>query len=329
MPAQGSFLMINLAYNGRLGNSRNGSIPSQHPGIKVANMYTHNPNLPKVRMEAVRLVKYRLWSMQKVARYIGVEPSTVSRWCRSPWGTGWMPIPTKSSRPRVSPKALATDTVEAIIRERVGKRRCAEHVYHALKRKGVAVSLSSVKRTLDRCHLRKKRSPWKRPHDYTERPEAAFCGALLELDTIHIMAPDGSRIYVYTIIDLFSRWAYAEVAKRIGAAHSFSFIKRAVRNSSFRFCMVQTDHGSEFQKMFRFRLAKMNIVHRYCRVRQKDAQAHIERFNRTIQEECFDRTVHTIGDFKSALKEYLPWYNGERTHIGLNYQTPLEVLRRY
>lgn len=290
--------------------------------------YTQNPNLPKVRMEAVRLVKYRGWSMRKVARYVGVEPSTVSRWCKSPWGNGWMPIPTRSSKPKTSPRALPKETVEAIITERVGRRRCAEHVHYALKRKGVAVSLSSVKRTLDRCHLRKKRSPWKRPHDYTERPETVFCGALLELDTIHIIAPDGSRIYVYTIIDLFSRWAYAEVVPKIGTAQSVAFMRHAVKAAPFRFHMVQTDHGSEFQKLFRFRLARLGIAQRYSRVRQKDDQAHIERFNRTIQEECFDRTEHSIYSFKRALPEYLRWYNGERSHMGINYQTPLEVLRR-
>ena len=290
-------------------------------------MYTQNPNLPKVRMEAVRLVKYRGWSMRKVARYIGVESSTVSRWCNGPWGTGWMPIPTKSSRPKVSPRALPTETIEAIIRERIGRRRCAEHVYYALKKKGVKVSLSSVKRTLDRCHLRKKRSPWKRPHDYTERPKATFCGALLELDTIHIIAPDGSRIYVYTIIDLFSRWAYAEVVSRIGAEASAKFVRRAQKTAPFRFLMVQSDHGSEFSTRFTHRLSRRGMRHRHSRVRQKDDQAHIERFNRTLQEECFDRTEHSISSFKRVLPEYLRWYNTERTHMGIHYQTPLEVLR--
>lgn len=290
--------------------------------------YTKNPNLPKVRMEAVRLVKYRKWTIRKVARYVGVAASTVSRWCKSPWGTGWMPIPTRSSKPKRSPKALPVETVEAIIKERVGRRRCAEHVHHALKKKGIDVSLSSVKRTLDRCHLRKSRSPWKRPHDFTERPLAAYCGALLELDTIHIIAPDGSRIYVYTVIDLFSRWAYAEVVPKIGTAQSVAFMRRAVKAAPFRFHMVQTDHGPEFQKLFRFRLAKLGIAHRYSRVRQKDDQAHIERFNRTIQEECLDRTEHSISSFKRVLPEYLRWYNDERSHMGINYQTPLEVLRR-
>jgi transposase InsO family protein len=202
-------------------------------------------------------------------------------------------------------------------------------VYHALKNRGVTVSLSSVKRTLDRCHLRKKRSPWKRPHDYTPRPEAAFCGALLELDTIHIIAPDGSRIYVYTIIDLYSRWAYAAVVERISAERSATFIRRAQKLARFRFHMIQTDHGSEFSTRFTHRLLALGIRHRHSRVRQKDDQAHIERFNRTIQEECFDRTTHTIHDFRVALKEYLPYYNNERTHMGINYQTPAQLIPSY
>jgi transposase InsO family protein len=201
-------------------------------------------------------------------------------------------------------------------------------VYHALRKHGVAVSLSSVKRTLDRCHLRKKRSPWKRPHDFTPRPIASFCGALLELDTIHIIAPDGSRIYIYTIIDLYSRWAYAEVVERIGAHRSAGFARRAQKTAPFRFVMIQTDHGSEFATRFTHRLLQRNILHRHSRVRQKDDQAHIERFNRTIQEECFDRVAHTIASFKRVLPAYLRWYNTERTHMGINYQTPLDLVPR-
>jgi transposase InsO family protein len=193
----------------------------------------------------------------------------------------------------------------------------------------VAVSLSSVKRTLDRCGLRKKRSPWKRPHDATERPEALYPGALVEIDTIHFILPDGSRIYVYTLIDLFSRWAYAEVVGRISALNSVSFVRRAQTAAPFRFVMMQSDHGPEFQKMFRFRIAKLDIQHRYSRVRKSNDNAHIERFNRTVQEECLDRTTHSVVSFRKALKVYMPWYNGERTHMGINYQTPLEMVPSY
>lgn len=290
--------------------------------------YTTNPHLPKVRRDAVRLVKYRKWSMRKVARHIGVNASTISRWCEKDFSGGWHLIPTLSSRPKVSPKALPRAVVSAIIKERVGRRRCAEHVHVALKNRGVDVSLSSVKRTLDRCGLTKKRSPWKRPHDSTPRPQALYSGALLQCDTIHIIAPSGSRIYVYTLIDLYSRWAYAEVVEKIGAEPSSVFVRKAKRKADFCFEMIQTDNGPEFSTRFTHNLKSLKIGHRHGRVRKSNDQAHVERFNRTIQEECFDLVAHNVQSFKKALRSYLPYYNNERTHMGIDYQTPLQVLQR-
>ena len=42
--------------------------------------YTSNPHMPKVRKDAVTLVKQEHWSMRKVALRYGVQPSTISRW---------------------------------------------------------------------------------------------------------------------------------------------------------------------------------------------------------------------------------------------------------
>ena len=289
--------------------------------------YTQNPHMPKVRRDAVNLVKYRGWSMRRVALRFGVQPSTISRWCKHPLASGWHEIPTKKSRPKRSPRALDKDVVEAIIKKRITNHRCGQVVHQELLRNGIKVSLSSVQRTLERCYLLKKRSPWKRPHDATPRPDVAFAGDLVQLDTIHIMAPDGSRIYVYTLIDLYSRWAYAEVVEKIGAEVSVQFVKRARQTASFDFVMVQTDHGPEFSRWFTHHLWQEKIAHRHSRVRQSNDNAHVERFNRTVQEECLDRVANTILNFKKVLPKYLKYYNNERLHMGINYQTPMEVLR--
>ena len=288
--------------------------------------YTQNPNIPKVRGQAVEMVR-RGASTRETARHFGFTHSAVVKWvAKAKDGRG--PIHTKSSRPKTSPQALPREVVEEIIDERIRRRRCAEHIYHALKNRDVAVSLSSVKRTLDRCHLTKKRSPWKRPHDSTPRPVALYSGALLQCDTIHIIAPDGSRIYVYTLIDLYSRWAYAEVVKKIGAEPSVRFVKHAQQNASFRFEMIQTDNGPEFSTWCTHGWKRLGMAHRHGRVRKSNDQAHVERFNRTVQEECLDRAVHNISSFKQALKSYLPYYNNERTHMGINYKIPSQMVPR-
>ena len=97
--------------------------------------YTTNPKIPQVRRDVVRLVKYRGWSIRKVSRHTGFNPSTISRWCKKDPTGGWHEIPTESSRPKTNPNALPRDIVEEIVKERVGRRRCAEHVHHSLKKK--------------------------------------------------------------------------------------------------------------------------------------------------------------------------------------------------
>lgn len=288
--------------------------------------YTINPNISRVRRDAVNLVKYRGWSMRKVSRRFGVVPSTISRWCQK--GTGWNPIYTQSSRPRISPTALPEKIISAIIQKRVGRRRCGQVIHQELLREGIKVSLPSVQRTLGRLNLLKKRSVWKRPHDRTERPVASHPGALIQVDTVHLILPNGSRLYVYTLIDLYSRWAYAEVAERIGAETSVRFLRHAKQKASFEFEMIQSDNGSEFSIRFTHSLLRMDVKHRHSRVRKPNDNAHLERFNRTIQEECLDRTAHTLRDFRLAIPQYLKYYNEERLHMGIQYKTPLEVLQR-
>jgi len=159
------------------------------------------------------------------------------------------------------------------------------------------------------------------------RPDASHPGAFLEADTVHLMLPDGSRLYVYTLIDLYSRWAYAEATRKISGAASVAFIARAQAEATFHFGLVQTDNGPEFQKMFKFRIAKLGLMHRHSRVRQSNDQAHVERFNRTIQEECLDGVPKTLRHLRKALKTYLPYYNHERMHMGIDFRTPAQVLR--
>ena len=288
--------------------------------------YTKNPHMPRVRREAVYLVKQKGWSTRKVARHLGYTQSAVVKWCgKDPTG-GLRKIETLSSRPKTSPQALPRSVVVAIIKKRIGRRRCGQVIHRELLNDNVTVSLSSVQRTLKRCHLVKERSPWKRPHDATERPEPTHPGALLQCDTVHFMLPDGTRLYVYTLIDLFSRWAYAEVSPKLRAYTSVRFLARAQKKAPFVFEMIQTDHGPEFGTRFTHDLLRMKVAHRHSRVRTPNDNAHIERFNRTLQDECLTGVVRSVPTFKAAIKGYLPYYLNERLHMGIDFKTPAQML---
>ena len=143
---------------------------------------------------------------------------------------------------------------------------------------------------------------------------------------MHILQPDGSRLYVYTLIDLYSRWAYAEVSEKLRAYVSADFVRRAQRRAPFLFSMIQTDHGPEFSTRFTHILSRRKLAHRHSRVRKCNDNAHIERFNRTLQEECLVGVRRTVPHFRKAIREYLPYYNGERLHMGIDFKTPAQML---
>lgn len=284
--------------------------------------YTKNPYMPKVRMDAADLVR-RGWGVRKVARYIGVSPGTITKWAKKAKRYGHHPIPTISSRPKHHPKQLSDELVWKIYHKRLLIKRSAEVVQKELINEGVFVSLSSVKRTLNRMGLIKKRSPWKKYHFPMSRPNAEKQGDLVQIDTIHLLNNEGHRVYVFTILDVYSRWAYARAYHRANTATALKFVQKAQRIASFRFKTIQSDNGSEFSQWFSDRVRS---VHRHSRVRRPNDNAHLERFNRTIQEECLNEIPKNVKDLNKAIKKYIPYYNEKRLHFGLKLQTPLQVL---
>lgn len=290
--------------------------------------YTTNPKLPKLRMDAVRMVRNGQ-SIRSVARYYGYQPSTVMRWVRrAPTNGYWAKtIPTQSSRPKSHPKQLSEEVVRAIVDCRSRYRRGAEFIHFMLEREDMEVSLSSVKRTLKREGLIYP-SKWKKWHSYPPRPLPASPGDLVEVDTIFDGAPE-QRLYIYTCLDVCSRWAYAEPVKRITTHASLGFVNQAQRVAPFVFNTLQSDHGAEFSKWFSKRVGEAGLAHRHSRVRTPNDNAHLERFNRTIQEECLLRLPRKLEVWQKEIPRYLKWYNEGRPHMGINMLTPSQVLQSY
>lgn len=290
--------------------------------------YSKNPHLPRIRMQAVLLVR-KGWSIRKVARYLGFSHGAVINWVSKAPLDGRENIPTKSSRPRSHPRALKQDIVEKIVSLRLKRHRCAEVIHQELLRQGVTVSLSSVKRTLDRRSLLRKHSPWKKLHQYLPRPEVKNAGDLVQIDTIQIRTYQGEKIYVYTLLDVASRWAYAKAGLRINTRLSLKFLKEVISNAPFKIRVLQSDHGAEFSKWFSFRVSNLGLIHRHSRIRTPNDNGHLERFNRTIQEEALVRLKEKPQAYQQAINQYLSYYNNERLHMGINYLTPMEVVRSY
>lgn len=200
-----------------------------------------------------------------------------------------------------------------------------EILQYRLLQEEMPVSLSSMKRTLRRHHL-SRFSRWKKWHLYPLRPHPETPGILVEIDTAHDGDPK-ERLGLYTLIDVCSHVAYATFTIGMNTHKSPRFVEDAQRVFPFPFQVIQSDHGSEFSKWFTKRLVERGIAHRHSRIRTPNDNAHLERFNRTIQEKCISRLPRKIGIWRKEIPEYLHYYNQERPHMGLGMRTPADILK--
>lgn len=323
--------------------------------------YSTNPYLPKARALAMQLLIREQLSLQTVANRCGIHRSTVWRW-KKKWlalnenvqfanhnrprrtaGTAfrltackWL-VPTLTSRPHTSPHAVGDEVVARILELRYTLKRCAEVIWYHLTRIGdkhgtVTISLSSVRRILRRHHCfdgaRKKRVRPDNPH----RPRVIRPGELVEIDTIHHVDPDtGKRRYYYTVIDLYSRMTHVTVASVLRQGLAVQAILAAQTRWGFSISMVQSDNGPEFSRYFEQTLQRRGIVTRHTRLGRPNDNAHIERFNRTIQTECIGyywRRSVPLQRQRETLTAYLDYYNTKRVHLGIQMRVPAAMLQR-
>lgn len=319
--------------------------------------YSNNPNLPKARALAMQLLVREALPVAIVANKCGVNRSTIWRW-KQKWDElnknvqfdnpnrpnrvfslknkllryKWHII-TNSSRPHSCSHAIGETIIRRIMEVRRNLQRCAEVVWHHLRTvDGLQISLSSVRRILRRNHAfdgaRKNRV---RP-DNPKRPEPTYPGELVQTDTIHYICPiTAKRRYVYTVIDLYSRLTYTEIHDRILPGIAADVIMRAQAYGGFAFHMVQADNGPEFSRYFEQRLRAANIQIRHSRLGRPNDNAHIERFNRTIQEECLGSRISSsvaTATLQKKIDQYTKLYNTKRVHLGIQLRKPIDMLQR-
>lgn len=203
-------------------------------------------------------------------------------------------------------------------------------VVHAYcQREGTIVSLATVRRVLHWQGLLARRK-WKRHYrPPVPRPAVTGPGSLVQTDTVHLYDHSTKRrTYLYTVVDVYSRWSYTEHHPVLSQSLAATVVQHGEAAAGFRFGMVQADNGPEYGRQFEERLQKSGSSVRHSRVRRPNDNAYIERFNRTIQQECTGSFCPVGKNLQSKILPYLAYYNKERLHLGIQCKTPLEMLRR-
>lgn len=175
---------------------------------------------------------------------------------------------------------------------------------------------------------RKMRKPTKRlhkPKGYRSRKTLECVG----IDSIEKQA-FGSRRYVVTFIDLFSRFAFAFGTQSHASRETGRMMGALLEALPHKVGNALTDNGSEFKLEFNRVLQEHGIKHWHTYPRTPKMNAHCERFNRTVQEEFVNHHLHLLFHdlpaFNEKLANYLTWYNTKRPHKSLGMAAPIPYI---
>lgn len=153
----------------------------------------------------------------------------------------------------------------------------------------------------------------------------------IEMDSVMLYIL-GKRWVFMSVIDVATRYGYCTVVASISSSEARRVFCEFGERFPYPVTTIQTDNGSEFLGVFHFHCLSHGITHEFIYPRSPKINGMVERFNRTLQEECIERSEEVFYDperFKQKLAEYLTWYNTKRPHMSLQLQTPSQVLQQF
>lgn len=204
-------------------------------------------------------------------------------------------------------------------------------IYHQIKQT-IKTSESTVGRTLkdlkkqNRLPLRGTK-PKKEKKSVDRKRRVKKVG--FEIDTVvrHI---NGIKWYFVNALNIEDRKGFSYAT----TSHSSGESSQIFKQIDDEIKQVQTDNGSEFLDHFHRYCEQHNIEHFFIYPRTPKQNAHIERFNRTLEEEFIRWQRQVMCDrnnlelLRKKLSEYLYYYNNIRPHTSLAFLPPVVYARK-
>jgi transposase InsO family protein len=255
----------------------------------------------------------------------GMARPVLSRWWARYQAQDLAGLQPRSRRPHRSPtrhEPAVADAIDAARDFGWGVARIADEL---------GVGHGTVQRALERSG----RNRWPRaPRRPVQRYEKTRPGELLHLDLKYLPQLGNRPEFEYAAIDDFSREATAQIAGERSTVAATRFLEFVLTQLPYRVDAVMTDNDMMFTMRFAYystrltrfeqALKSAGIEHRLIRPRSPASNGKVERFIKTIDDECY-RIVQprTSRARVGALKLFLDYYNHARPHQGLGGESPI------
>jgi transposase InsO family protein len=247
-----------------------------------------------------------------------VTPSTLLRWHRELIRRRW-------TYPSPRRRGLDPAMVDLVLRlARENPRWGYLRIVGECRKLGVRVSATSVRSILRRHHLGP--APRRGGPTWTQFLRAQATGVLacdfLTVETIGL-----TRLYVLFVIELERRRVHLV---GVTAHPTGEWVTQAARNllmdldeRTNRFRFLIRDRDTKFGAAFDAVFTAAGVQVLKTPPRAPKANAHAERWVRTVRTECLNWTlIWNRRHLKQVLTEYLRHYNTARPHRGVNLQMP-------
>jgi transposase InsO family protein len=280
------------------------------PVLRAKLMALHERGVPLSALSAqhriARPVLSRWWTRYQVGDLAALQP--------------------RSRRPHRSPTRLGPDVTRVMLAARDfgwGVGRIADEL---------GVGHGTVQRALETVGRQRLPRPARRP---VRRYEKTRPGELLHLDLKYLPALDAGPEFEFAAVDDFSREAVAAIGPERNTRAATRFLEHVLANLPYRVEAVMTDNDMMFtmryalhaDRLTRFEqaLRSAGIEHRLLRPRSPESNGKVERFIKTVDDECFYviRPPHARARVR-ALTLFLEYYNYARPHQSLGGCSPID-----
>ena len=271
-------------------------------------------------------------TFQSLSAEFGIRREILSRWWARYEAADLAGLQPRSRRPDRTPAQLAPSQVHRILQLRA-RRLSVARIAWALE-----LGHGTVQRVLERHAVNRLPQPVRpKPKRYEkQRP-----GELVHLDFKYLPALRNARHdFEFAAVDDFSREAVVWITTEPSSAAATTFLERVVAALPYPIEAVLTDNAFAFtmrhahfahrRTRFQEACAALQIAHHLLRPYAPQSNGKVERFFRTVNEEClFVRPLFTFAARTRAVDQFVRYYNHERPHFSLGGLTPVARRKLY
>jgi transposase InsO family protein len=238
----------------------------------------------------------------------------------------------RSRRPHGSPTRLSRRVARRILQLRA-RRLSAVRIALALD-----IGHSTVQRVLERHGQSQLPRP---PRATPRRYEKHRPGELVHIDLKYLPALRNARNdFEFAAVDDFSRDAVVSIRTDATSVTATAFLEQVVETLPYPIEAVLTDNAFAFtmrhalyhERLTRFQqaCAALGIRHHLLRPYAPQSNGKVERFFRTVDDECLHvRPLFTFAARSRAVDAFVWFYNHERPHLSLGGMTPVARRKLY